>query len=153
MPFSVGEVVAIAQSYASIVDELEDPKNFCCMEHWESAAPKRAHYCSYLYHPGMLNKMFVSADEMPHRIKFTRNRIEYLQDITDEDCIKEGIIKEYHAPACRSYCYVPGMVIKSRNQVYETPREAYAHLIDRISGKGTWASNPIVIAYDYELTK
>jgi len=64
LPFSVGEVVAIAQSYASIVDELEDPKNFCCMEHWESAAPKRAHYCDYLYHPGMLNKMFVSADEM-----------------------------------------------------------------------------------------
>lgn len=153
LPFSVGEVVAIAQSYASIVDELEDPKNFCCMEHWESAAPKRTHYYDYLYHPGMLNKMFVSADEMPHRIKFTRNRIEYLQDITAEDCIKEGIIKEYHAPACRSYYYVPGMVIKSRNQVYDNPREAYAHLIDRISGKGTWASNPIVFAYDYELTK
>ena len=156
VPFSVGEVVAIAQSYASIVDELEDPKNFCCMEHWESAAPKRAHYCGFLYHPGMLNKMFVSADEMPHRIKFTRNRIEYLQDISDWDCIKEGISPYYYGyeeEKIKRGLGPDGFSFEGVNCLFPTAREAYAHLIDRVSGKGTWASNPIVFAYDYELTK
>ena len=34
-----------------------------------------------------------------------------------------------------------------------TPREAYAALIDKISGKGTWASNPYVFVYEFELVK
>ena len=32
-----------------------------------------------------------------------------------------------------------------------TPRDAYARLIDALSGKGTWGSNPYVFAYDFEL--
>ena len=34
-----------------------------------------------------------------------------------------------------------------------TPQEAYAALIDKINGKGTWESNPYVWAYDFELVK
>lgn len=89
--YKIGEIVAVAQCYASIVDELEDPKNFVCMEHWESASPKRAHYCSFLHHPGMTNKMFVSADEMPHQIRITNVRVEKLQDIGDVDCLVESV--------------------------------------------------------------
>ena len=37
------------------------------------------------------------------------------------------------------------------NKMFVTPREAYAALIDRLNGKGTWASNPIVWVYDFEL--
>ena len=36
---------------------------------------------------------------------------------------------------------------------YPTPREAFAHLIDEVSGKGTWDSNPWVWVYDFELFK
>ena len=36
---------------------------------------------------------------------------------------------------------------------YETPREAYAALIDKVSGKGTWQNNPYVFVYDFELIK
>ena len=36
---------------------------------------------------------------------------------------------------------------------YTTPREAYAALIDKLSGKGTWESNPYVFVYDFELIK
>lgn len=32
-------------------------------------------------------------------------------------------------------------------------REAYAALIDKISGKGAWESNPFVFVYDFELVK
>ena len=30
-------------------------------------------------------------------------------------------------------------------------REAFALLIDKVSGKGTWESNPWVVAYSFEL--
>lgn len=35
----------------------------------------------------------------------------------------------------------------------DTPREAFAALIDKVSGKGTWESNPYVWAYEFELMK
>ncbi len=44
------------------------------------------------YHQGWSNKMFVMADLMPHRIKITDIKFERLNDITEEDCRKEGII-------------------------------------------------------------
>lgn len=34
---------------------------------------------------------------------------------------------------------------------YDTPREAYESLINKVSGKGTWDSNPYVFVYDFEL--
>lgn len=40
--YKPGEVVAVAQSYGAILDAQEDPRNFSCMEHWESAADDRA---------------------------------------------------------------------------------------------------------------
>lgn len=39
------------------------------------------------------------------------------------------------------------------NTVVRTPHEAYAILIDRISGKGTWDSNPWVFVYEFEIVK
>lgn len=151
--YKVGEVVAVAQCYASIVDELEDPKNFVCMEHWESASPKRAHYCSFLHHPGMTNKMFVSADEMPHQIRITNVRVERLQDISDEDCIKEGIVKWTKDRVLFKYDLADGFEIFEWSDKPRTPREAFAALIDRISGKGTWDSNLFVFVYEFELVK
>lgn len=152
-PFKVGEVVAVAQSYASIVDELEDPKNFCCMEHWESAGPKRAHYAGFLYHPGMTNKMFVSAKEMPHQIRITDVRVERLQDITYEDCLAEGVYKWTKDRELFKYDMADGFEMFEWRDMPRTPREAYAALIDKISGKGTWEANPYVFVYEFELIK
>lgn len=36
-------------------------------------------------------------------------------------------------------------------KIFPTPREAFAALIDKISGKGTWENNPWVVAYSFEL--
>lgn len=33
------------------------------------------------------------------------------------------------------------------------PREAFASLIDKVSGKGTWDSNPWVFVSEFELVK
>lgn len=43
--------------------------------------------------------------------------------------------------------FVVGDILK------DTPREAFAALIDKVSGRGTWASNPWVVAYEFELVK
>lgn len=66
--YKVGEIVAVAQSYADIGIE---PFAFC-----EAA---------------WRNKMFVKAELMPYQIKITNVRIQRLQDISDEDCLREGI--------------------------------------------------------------
>ena len=34
---------------------------------------------------------------------------------------------------------------------FPTAREAFWYLIDKVSGKGTWESNPLVAAYSFEL--
>lgn len=145
--YKPGEVVAVAQSYkdagyapnTQMEQEVRGPKTGGVMH-----LPIR-------YVVGWTNKLFVSAELMPHRIRITNVRVERLQDISDEDCLAEGVIKEWHAPACRNYYYIPNVVVKRRDDVYETPREAYAALIDRISGKGTFQSNPFVFVYDFEL--
>ena len=140
--YKPGEVVAVAQSYGTIVDALEDPRNFVCMEHWESASGDRAKYAELaIYSPGGSNKMFVCADEMPHQIRIMNVRVERLQDISDEDCVKEGIWEAQQV----NYTSIDGIPY--------SPREAFAALIDKVSGKGTWSSNPFVFVYEFELVK
>lgn len=106
--------------------------------------------------------MFVKADLMPHRIRITNVRVERLQDISDEDCLKEGVetMESYVIRADgtkKSMNYYRVSIFCESGRVLtlsgSTPREVYAHLIDRISGKGTWASNPPVIAYEFEKVK
>jgi hypothetical protein len=73
-------------------------------------------------------------------------RCERLQDISDEDCIKEGISaisQKYNAP----FIYYNGFDYDN------TPSRSYATLINKICGKGTWESNPYVWVYDFKLLK
>ena len=82
-------------------------------------------------------------------IRITNVRVERLQDISDEDCLREGVIEDcpgvqYSFPTEIGYC---------GQYPFETPREAFAALIDRLSGKGTWKSNPWVFVYEFELVK
>lgn len=103
------------------------------------------------------NKLFMPASAARHFIKITAVRAERLQDISNEDCIKEGIYQteciaeDYFEPV-----YENGYNATSKKSgilciQYDTPREAYAALIDAINGKDTWDNNPWVWVYDYEL--
>ena len=96
---------------------------------------------------GWRNKMYVSADDMPHHIKIKNIRVEHLQNISDEDCLREGIRKwdKDGNPLGPSYDFV------NSPHGYATPREAFAALIDKVSGRGTWDSNPYVWVYSFEL--
>ena len=151
--YCVGEVVAVAQSYCSIAEELENSNNATCAAHYEKNVQKASEYISWMEHPGFNNKMFVAADMMIHQIRITDVRVERLQDITDECCLKEGVIKKWHASACKNYYYVPGVEVKSVNDVHDTPQEAFAHLINKVSRKDIWQENPYVFVYDFELVK
>lgn len=151
--YKIGEIVAVAQSYRSIADELENCNNATCAAHYEKNVQKASEYISWMYHPGFNNKLFVAADRMIHKIRITDVRVEKLQDILDESCLKEGIIKKWHAPACKNYYYVPGVEVKSVKDVHDTPQDAFAHLINKVSRKDVWSENPYVFVYDFEIVK
>ena len=126
--YKVGEIVAIAQRYRDLIpNPISIPADV-----------------------GWFNKLFVRADQMPHQIHITNVRVEKLQDISEEDCIKEGI-RDYSTPTERRYGFSDFKV--ETIVAFRSPREAYAALIDRISGKGTWDSNPFVFVYEFELVK
>lgn len=152
LPYKVGEVVAIAQSYKSIADERDEAEavldlykigdNLLTMD--EMGA-------------GWNNKMFVKANLMPHHIRITDVKVERLQDISDKECLREGVKR-----ASIGF-YAEGVKVKDWEKeahretasgclkLFPFPRPAFASLIDKISGKGTWESNPWVAAYSFEL--
>ena len=140
LPYKVGDVVAVAQNYSSFYNILDNT----------TPIPEGA---------GWDNKMFVRADLMPHQIRITGIKYERLQDISDADCLKEGIfVNEYfgNGKKCHHYGFdgfFNGTEGWFARGWFDTPREAFAALIDKVSGRGTWASNPWVMAYEFELVK
>ena len=129
----VGEVVAVAQRYRDCGGMNGG------VPRWEAIAEAVGPDSK-----GWDNKMFVRADLMPHHIRITDVRVEHLQDISDEDCLKEGIRKVVNENGIDVQYYV------AHAACFENPREAFAHLIDKVSGKGTWERNPYVYVYDFE---
>lgn len=138
--YKVGENVAIAQRYIDLADNDEFYR-LCGIHGMPLECIK--------FEKGCKNKMFVKADLMPNRIRITDIRAERLQDICEEDCLAEGIW-EAHNIGLKGVTY---WYTSLANSPYRTAKEAYAALIDKISGKGTWASNPYVFVYEFELIK
>ena len=146
--YKVGEVVAIAQSYESIYNE----QGLETMDMFVSGLKN---------HKGWRNKLFVASGKMPHHIRITDVRVEKLNDISETDCIAEGVVRiEHIIPTSnpqKSQQYYPCQYLKDCAEkvgwglVYDTPQKAYAELIDKVSGKGTWQSNPHVFVYEFEL--
>lgn len=127
--YKIGEVVAVAQRYCDIPMDSSIKIILC-------------------KHPKWNNKMFVTAKTMPHQIKITNIRCERLQDISEDDCLAEGIV-DFESKINKAHFYS----ITDESATYSTPRNPFAILIDKISGKGTWASNPLVFVYDFKLVK
>lgn len=141
--YKVGEVVAVAQSY----------KDLGYSEFSPDISPKdyKVTRGTLGKSKGWKNKMFVRAEACKYQIRITKVRVEHLQDISDEDCLKEGIIQGKCGSENTHFMdayYVPNDI-----QPYCTPREAFAHLIDKVIGKDTWQNNPFVWVYDFELVK
>ena len=123
--YQVGEKVAIAQSYKEL-----------------GLAPAMFDQLA-----GWSNKMFVNSfwmERYGHTIRITDIRLERLRDISSEDCLKEGI--EARVTGCHTFYYIHG-----EEKAYNFPKQAFSALIDKVSGKGTWESNPWVFVYEFEL--
>ena len=138
--YEVGDIVAIAQSYKTIYAEIiEDfAKHNYHLPREDAAEQFKKEYENTA---GWNNKMFVKADLMRHHIKITDIKIEHLQDISEEDALREGI-EEF----CFDY-FLPNDYSKP----FLMPRDAFAFLIDKVGKKGDWDKNPLVAAYTFEL--
>lgn len=144
--YKVGEVVAIAQRYSVLNEKrlLMDDSSF-----------------SLSRSKGWNNKMNVKADLMPHRIRITDIKVERLQDISEEDCLKEGVFMYDNPPLHHEsdmYApwppYVKPYKYNNDNLKYFCEaRYAFAYLIDKVSGRGTFERNPWVFAYTFELIR
>ena len=150
--FHVDETIAIAQAYK----DLNWPKYAVTNVDMEKTMAE------IVNSKGWNNKMFVLADRMPWRLRITGIKLERLQAITWDDCLLEGV-QAVKTPNGTRYIgggeKVPGYevdlveVIKGKRVAFETPKEAFTYLIDKVSGKGTWKSNPYVFAYSFQLIK
>lgn len=151
--YQIGERLAVAQSYERIYETIYEQKGTCAANMWWIDA-SRAHNCNNLTeHPGFTNKMYVKPDLMPHVIEITDRRSEKLQDISDEECLKEGV-EEW----LENYVIYNLMENHKKNILwFGSPRDAFATLINRISGKyhnkDIWDINPEVYAYSFRLIK
>lgn len=161
--YKVGEIVAVAQSYkyvdsyysaayqrqhslhGMIVDALDCVPNEDIKKWFKNRN-------DFKDKASWNNKMFVKSELMPHQIRITKVKLERLQDISDEDCLAEGIRKDGR------YSFIENVKQFNGDSIafscnFDSPREAYAELIDKVSGKGTWESNPYVWVYEFELVK
>lgn len=129
--YAINEVVAIAQAYKDIPKFPQLSKQ--AVEELKQSS-------------GWNNKMFTKPDLMLHHIRITDIRVERLQDISDKDCLAEGIEV---FPDEYGFRFVKGEALHWI--CTDSLRQAYASLIDKVSGKVTWESNPYVFVYDFEL--
>lgn len=141
--FEVGEIVAIAQNYRDsgyAPDSLDrHPKDLSIRGLMKDSA-------------GWNNKMFVKSYACKHHVKIINIKVERLQGISNEDCLKEGIYRLDSANGNGGIAYsFVGASDKKHIGLYNTPRDAFSALIDKVSGKGTWESNPYVWVYEFEL--
>lgn len=139
LPYKVGDIVAIAQPYKDIIE---------CMAEYSDIVINVDGSINREYKAGWTNKMFVRADLLPHHIRITDIEIERLQDISDDDIIREGVWQFYDN---KKLFYVSKAIGYAPDVAFLTAREAFWYLIDKISGKGTWERNPWVVAYSFEL--
>lgn len=136
--YNVGDVVAVAQDYGTVLK---------CTSACELVKVILI-TCDGV--PGYHNKMFVRAGLMPHRIRITGIKVERLQNISEGDCLREGVYFDRDP----FYYTFDGAKSKCGSQLHwGRPIEAFSVLIDKVSGKGTWAKNPLVFAYSFELVK
>jgi len=136
-----GETVAILQSYETVYKWMRrlDPSPLTAIDF------KTEHENSR----GWTNKMYVSPKCMPFGIEITDIMAERLQDISEEDCLKEGVEKWMD-------CYIVSGIMErggKSNVCFDTPREAFAALFARISGvsgRKAWEENCWQFAYSFK---
>lgn len=134
--YKIGEIVVIKQCYKDVMN-------------YSFYGDKKLYYkvCNLMNEAGATNKMFVKNELMPHKIKITGIKQCRLQDITGEECLREGIFWHNSKYSCLSgYSF-------GNSGCFSTPLLAFISLINKLNGKDYWGSNPLGYAYEFELVK
>ena len=137
--YKIGEIVAIKQCYKDVCYYFCERNNRKYIDYIEL----------YSHQKGWINKMITRNEEMPHKIKITGIKQCRLQDITGEECLREGIVRREIIPFRNieiAYCF-------RNSNLYKTAKQAFADLIRKLNGRGYWESNPLGYAYEFELIK
>jgi len=137
--YATGEVMAVAQSYEEAFSDEEAAEKFLA-----PTGQRLDHLKTTL---GWTNKMCTSACVLPHRVRITGMGVQRLQDISDDDCIREGVLSigSFNGP---SYVAGPAGV-----DVFKSPKEAYECQCKSVFAPGTWRANPWVWVYTFKLVK
>lgn len=164
--YNFGEEVAVAQRYADIIW-----RDNTYIDH----VPDLSFSGELCYSKGWRNKMFVKASLMPHRIRITNIKLERLCNISDEDCLREGIInvewkqwleqdindfspqkyKTWDVFTLPMYWDEGSEDIIDDKEAWmaKSSQTAFKVLIMKMMGKKVLESNPWVFAYEFELIK
>jgi hypothetical protein len=145
--YHVGEEVAIAQSYRDVYDEYLNDINNQIFDAYAKAKDED------VSGKGFENKMFVRADLMPHRIIIRKVDVQRIQDITDEDCTREGI--QTDTKHFQEWQGQHGFRDRDKNVplLFKSRREAFASLIAKVGKKSDWEDNPWVYVYTFDLLR
>lgn len=157
--YQIGERVAVAQSYKDVINAEPDNDygNYFVKQ--------------FRYTPGWTNKMYVAPGLMPHVIEITDIKAERLQDISDDDCLREGIIpvtwRQHPEPFSDHYVDHDLWTLEKYREQFEdawgdddpeawaatSPKTAFAVLIRKLQGKKAWERNEWQFAYTFKLIK
>lgn len=156
--YKIDEEVAVAQAYKEIgLDPMRlEPmflKTATLIPEITSQPLLGWHKVPLKYHKGYDNKMFTCAALMPNRIIITGIKVERLQDISNEDCLKEGVVRRKEKHPRQEW--EPEYTFGDGKFHAQNPRAAFAALIDKpgVGGKGTWERNPWVLVYSFKKIK
>lgn len=149
LPYDIGDTVAIAQTYNRAGWQ---PTVLLYQEKRKNGKVVWCGDMEFQHTAGWTNKMFVNPNLMPWQIVIDNLLFEQLQDISESDIMCEGIMKGEFMNTCDRYYYDYWGDV-ANHITFRNPQLAYQSLIDRICGKGTWDSNPWVVAYSFHVQR
>lgn len=142
-PYQVGDIVAVPMSYMQIyINYIHGDEGI------------HSFVNKYCITPGWTNKMFVKADECPLRLRIDDVRVELVAEITNADCMREGVC------ACEGniayYIHVRGK--RANNTVFlqknfADPQDAFGYLFAGSRWAQVKKENPLVYRYEVHVVK
>ena len=145
--YRVGEIVAIGQSYADVKKYYE--KNGKDSTEYQAFIKEVEGKDIDLHRAGSKDKFLVKPHLMPHHIRILSIKSQRLQDITEEECLAEGI--GFDESQSSHKFYVEDKRTGARCS-FPTGREAFAFFISQTEKniRNVWQKNPPVYVYTFE---
>lgn len=146
--FQVGQKIAILQPYSDIG---LNPLHICSIIDDEGArTPAFAKDT-----PGWSKASSADPSLMPHFIEITGVKTEKVQDISDRDCLLEGIVPVDTQNLLTLDGNMPfeGFSLDGKSWIGDTPQEVFAAISNKVIKKDVWVNNKMVDVYEFKLVK